>query len=228
MLYVVGTPIGNLNDLSFRQAKTLAEAEIILTEDTRSTGLLLQRVKELFNFEINSSQKLVSYYKEKEFEKLPQIIEWLRDDEKEIALVSEAGMPGISDPGYLLIKHVIKRQLPYTVIPGPTAVTTALLHSGFDSQQFMFLGFLPKKENDIKKIFTKLLEIKKIMPEVTFVAFDSPNRVNDTMRLIDMISPEWNICIVREMTKKFEEVLRGTASELIEKEIRGEVTLVIS
>lgn len=228
MLYIVATPIGNLNDLSYRQAKTLSEVEIILTEDTRSTGLLLQRAKELFSFDIHPAQKLISYYKEKEFEKLPQIIEWLHDDEKEIALVSEAGMPGISDPGYLLLKHVIKRQLPYTVIPGPTAVTTALLHAGFDSQQFMFLGFLPKKENDIAKILMKMLEIKKIFPEMIFITFDSPNRVNDTMKIIEKCAPTWNICIVREMTKKFEEVIRGTAAELKNSEIKGEVTLVLS
>ncbi|HLL61398.1 MAG TPA: SAM-dependent methyltransferase, partial [Candidatus Nitrosocosmicus sp.] len=155
MLHIVGTPIGNLDDLSYRQAQTLGLADIILTEDTRSATAVLNKIPDLFGISLSPNQKLIPYYKEKEFEKLPQIIGWLEED-KNIALISESGLPLISDPGLLLIKTVIKKNIPYTVIPGPTAVTTSLLYSGFDPQNFMFLGFLPKKRNEICKIIEKI------------------------------------------------------------------------
>lgn len=227
MLYVVGTPIGNLYDLSYRQGKILSEAEIILTEDTRSTGQLLIKIRELFDFEINTNQRLISYYKEKEFEKLPEIIDWLEEG-KLIALISQAGMPLISDPGSLLMKSVIQKHIPYTVVPGPSAVTTALLHTGWKTEQFMFLGFLPKKQNDLKKILEKIKQVKSIFKDVVYIAFESPNRINDTLKIISEILPDSRITITRELTKKFEEVIHGSPSELINREYKGEITLLIS
>src|SRR3989344_5894625 len=126
MLYIVGAPIGNLDDLSIRQAKTLAASDIILAEDTRSTGLLLQRVVKTFGFARNSKQKLISYYKEKEFEKLPEVLELLRSD-KSVCLISRSGMPLISDPGLLLVKYLVQKNIQFSVVPGPSAGITALI-----------------------------------------------------------------------------------------------------
>lgn len=227
MLYVVGTPIGNLDDLSYRASKALTESDIILTEDTRSTGILLNRIQGLFNLTPKPDYRLISYYKEKEFDKLPMVLELLKD-EKIVSLISEAGMPLISDPGSLLMKHVIREDLPYTVIPGPSAVTTALLHSGFKAEKWMFIGFLPKKENDMKKELNKIKKIKEIDKEIVFIAFESPNRIKDTLHIINEILPGSDVVVTRELTKKFEEVVRGKASELSTRDYRGEITLLIS
>ncbi|NTU72844.1 16S rRNA (cytidine(1402)-2'-O)-methyltransferase [Candidatus Roizmanbacteria bacterium] len=227
MLYVVCTPIGNLDDLSRRQARTLADAEIILTEDTRSTGYLLERIVSDFSLTINPAQRLISYYKEKEFEKLPHVLELLNED-KMIALISEAGNPAVSDPGYLLIKHVIHNQLPFTVIPGPSAVTTALLHSGFDPCQFQFIGFLPRKKSHIISLLRNISEMKKIAPKLVTICFESPQRLPETLRIMNEIVPDMPICICRELTKKFEEVLRGKPQNFLDATFKGEITLVLS
>lgn len=226
MLYIVGTPIGNLDDLSVRQAKTLASSDIILAEDTRSAQILIQGIRDRFSIQFKSSQKLISYYKEKEFEKLPEVIELLKEG-KNISLISESGIPLISDPGYLLTKTVIKQKIPFMVIPGPSAITTSLIHSGFNPKEFMSLGFLPKKESEVLQSFKRLKEIKKIYPEMVCIFFESAKRINATIQLI--IKSDWNsdIVICRELTKKFEEIIRGKASELLKKAYKGELTLIV-
>lgn len=227
MLYVVGTPLGNLEDLSIRQAKTIAAADILLTEDTRTTGFLLHKIHELFSIAVNSSQKLVSYYKDTEFEKLPQVLEWLQA-EKQVVLISQAGMPLISDPGYLLIHTAVKHSIPFQVIPGATAATTALIMSGFNPAVHSFIGFLPKKESEIRRILQKIQHTKSIFPEMVFIFYESPNRVQDTLKIIDELLPDTELCIARELTKKFEEVTRGKAHELINQTYKGELTVVLS
>lgn len=227
MLYIVGTPIGNLEDLSVRQAQTIASAEILLTEDTRSTGFLLQKISELFGLTVNANQRLISYYKEKEFEKLPEILELLKEG-KEIALISQAGMPLYSDPGLLLVKHTIKNKIPLTVIPGPTAAATALALSGMDSQFSMFVGFLPKKEKDLRKLLQKLQEVKKVIPETTFVAYESPERITSTLSTLAELFPTAEVSVSRELTKKFEETVRGSASKIKLSTLKGEITIVFS
>lgn len=227
MLYLVGTPIGNLDDLSLRQAKIISQTEIILTEDTRSTGILLQRISELFGLQKKANQRLISYYKEKEFEKLPEIMDLLQSD-RDIVLISEAGMPLISDPGYLLVNQAIKKQIPFTVIPGPTAAFTALVYSGFKPEEAMFIGFLPKKNSDIKKIWERLLSVKKVMPEAKFIFYESPQRIQDTLRSLATVWPDANVCVCRELTKKFEEIVRGKPAELATREYRGEISVVIA
>jgi len=227
MLNIIGVPIGNLEDLSYRQARTLCSSDIILAEDTRAAQTLLHAVKNLFGIEPIEGQRIISYYKQKEFDKLPQIITDL-EQRKEVSLISEAGMPVISDPGYLLIKTAIARSIPYTVIPGPSAVTTALLHTDFKTDQFMFIGFLPKKESHLIKMLKQLQEVKKIMKDVAFVAFESPHRIHATLKIIDQIVPESRVVITRELTKKFEEIYHGKAGELIENEYRGEITIVMN
>ncbi len=226
MLYIVGTPIGNLEDLSIRQAKTLSQVEIILTEDTRSTVFLLAKINELFHLALRENQRMISYYKEKEFEKLPEIINLIKE-EKDIALISESGMPVFSDPGYLLLKTVIAEQLPFTVIPGPTAAVTALVYSGFNPQSTFFIGFLPKKYTQLKKLLTNLQELKRLFPRVVIVAYESPQRIITTLAAINDLFPELEVVIGRELTKKFEEITRGSAKELLNRTYKGEITIVM-
>lgn len=226
MLYIVGTPIGNLDDLSLRQAKTLASSDFILAEDTRSAQTLIQGIKERFSVNFNSDQKLISYYKEKEFEKLPEIIDLLKEG-KTVSLISESGMPLLSDPGYLLVKTVIKEGISFTVIPGPSSITTALIHSGFNPNEFMFLGFFPRKSNEAFQLNSKLESIKNIFSDISFVFFESPKRVQETLERLKEYKWINKIVICREMTKKFEENVRGKAEELMRRDYKGEITVII-
>ncbi len=226
MLSVVSTPIGNLEDISIRVARTLIEADVILAEDTRSVRNLIDKISEVFGLLPPFSQQIWSYYKEVEFEKLSDIIQLLKE-EKNICLISEAGTPVISDPGFLLIHHVIKRELPYTVIPGPSAVTTSLLHSGFNPEQFMFEGFLPKRESALKKTFETWKKVKELYPKMVISFFESPHRINETLTVLEGYFPEAKIAICRELTKMHEEIHRGTAAELKDKQYKGELTVVM-
>ncbi len=226
MLYIVGTPLGNLDDFSLRQAHLILTADVILTEDTRSTGMLRMRLGDMCGFEHNPEQKLISYYREREFEKLPQIIE-LIDAGKMVVLISEAGMPLVSDPGHLLVSQMIKRGVNYHVIPGPTALMTALIYSGFSKTgEFMFAGFLPKKESEYKKLIDGWQAHNKINPHMVFITYESPHRIEATLKMFDTLIPTAQICLCREMTKKFEEIVRGTPSELQGRDYKGEITLV--
>lgn len=227
MLHIVGTPIGNLDDLSIRQAKTIAQAEIILTEDTRSTGFLLQKIQSLFSISLNSDQRLISYYKEKEFEKLPEIIDILEED-RNVVLISESGMPLISDPGYLLVSTLIKKKIPFVVVPGPTAIETALVYSGFNPQHHLFVGFFPKKKSEIIKLFRQFIQIKEVMRKIVFVGYESPMRINETLSILSETIPDAQVAVCRELTKKFEEISRGKPSELSKRNYKGEITLVIN
>lgn len=226
MLYIIATPIGNLDDLSIRQAKTLAASDIILSEDTRSANILSSVIRQRFDFKFKSNQKIISYYKEKEFEKLPEVIEYLKEN-KNVCLISESGTPLISDPGYLLIKTAVKEKIPLTVIPGPSAVTTALVYSGFNPNQFMFLGFPPKKPSQKTQLINKLSLIKKSFPNMVFVFFESPQRIIATLQLFNKLKFGDEIVICREMTKMFEEIVRGKAGDLINRPYKGEITVVI-
>lgn len=225
MLFIVSTPIGNLDDLSLRQAKTLIDSEIILAEDTRSAKILFEAIKSRYTLYAPRYTKLISYYKDIEFEKLPEVMEYLKKG-KNIALISESGTPLISDPGLLLIKTCIKEKIPITSIPGPSALTDSLVLSGFDPSQFMFLGFLPKKSNEKTKLFKKLQLIKVSFPNITFVFYESPNRINETLKLIDILNWNPDIVISRELTKKFEEIIRGKAKELLDRKYRGEIVVM--
>jgi len=225
MLFIVATPIGNLDDLSIRQAKTLASSDVILAEDTRSAQTLLDAIKKRFMLPVTCSI-IWSYYKEKEFEKLPEIIDLLKQ-EKNISLISEAGIPLVSDPGYLLVKTCVQKNIPITVIPGPSAITTALIYSGFNPGEHMFLGFFPKKQLQMFQLINRLKQIKTIFPEMVFVFYESPLRLKETLRCIDTSKLNVEVVICREMTKKFEEIIRGPIQNLIRRDFKGEITIVI-
>lgn len=227
MLHIVATPIGNMEDMSLRGAKTLLNSEIILAEDTRTTGTFLRRISEIFNIKVSNFPKLTAYYKDNEFQKLPEIIELLKND-REVSLISQSGMPLISDPGSLLVKTLIKENLPFDVIPGPSALTTAAVYSGFQLKNILFLGFLPKKESELLRLINRSKQSAALMKQLTVVLYESPMRIEKTLKLLADKLPEVEICICREMTKKFEEIIRGKAKDVKLNVIKGEFTVILN
>jgi 16S rRNA (cytidine1402-2'-O)-methyltransferase len=218
-LFLVSTPIGNLGDFSARGLEVLRSVDYILCEDTRRTQKLLSR----FNFK----SRLVSFHEHNERQRLPKIIGLMKKG-KVFALVSDAGAPLISDPGFALVQNVIQEDIPFTSIPGPSAVITALVLSGFSLQQFSFAGFLPSKPGARTKLLQKLSDMK----DQTLVVFESPERIHGLIREISEILGNRRLALCREMTKLHEEILRGTASELLQKladkKWTGECTVVIA
>ena len=227
MLYIVATPIGNLDDLSLRQAKTITNCEILLAEDTRSAHKIISAIKEKFGLVIKKDLIIQSFYKENEFELTYKILKELEQN-KNISIISESGMPLISDPGGFLVNELIKRNIKFTVIPGSTALTTGLAHSGFNSKNLMFIGFIPKKKAELKKTIEGLKEINKIRKDLTIVFYESIHRINNTLKIFDELIPEANVCICREMTKKFEEILRGKPKDLMNLKYKGELTVLVN
>ena len=210
MLYIISTPIGNLKDITLRAIETLNKLDVLLCEDTRKTGFLLSELK------IANKPKLVSFYDEVEAQKIPEIIKVLQDN-LEVGLVTDAGTPLLSDPGWLLVKKCRELGISYTALPGACAVINAVVLSGLPIQRFSFLGFMPKREGDIKKILEKYKNV-----EGAKVLYESPLRAEKTFKLIKEICGEnTEIRIVREMTKKFEEV-----SDNVGRDTRGEVVIV--
>ena len=218
VLYIVGTPIGNLNDLSFRAINILKNVSCVACEDTRQTKKIMNK------FDI--SNNLISFNKYNSFKKIPSIINDLNSG-KSIALVSDAGMPGICDPGEDLIKSVKVNGFNVICVPGACAALTALVSSGFPSSKFIFEGFLSKKKSDRKKL---LLEISK--NEKTTIFFESPKRLKRSLEeLKEYCGGEREIQVFRELTKRFEEHIGNNIDEVItffeEKTILGEFTIVV-
>ena len=217
-LYVVGTPIGNLSDLSSRAIHILSNVDLIACEDTRQTKKIMSK----FQF----TNKLISFNKHNSFNKIPKIINDLNSG-KSIALVSDAGMPGICDPGEELIKESKKNGIKIICVPGPCAALTALVSSGLPTSKFTFEGFLPKKKTEREKL---LLEISK--NEKTSILFESPNRLKKLLNEIkEFCGGEREINVSRELTKKFEEHIGNNIDQVIKyfesKEVKGEITIVI-
>lgn len=226
MLYIIGTPLGNASDISLRAVQTLINADIILSEDTRSFATFYPIIQDLYKLSPTKEQKIVSFYKDNEFERLPSVLESLEDG-LDVALISESGMPLISDPGSPLIQHLTTNNIDFTVIPGPTAFANAVALSGFKFKSIIHVGFLPKKKSDILKALDKMLITGQNMEQPIFTFYESPFRINETLTLISEKAPKAQIAVCREMTKKFEEVLRGTPEELSKLTYKGELTVVI-
>ena len=218
MLYVVGTPIGNLDDMTLRALAALKSADLIAAEDTRHSGNLLR------HFEIR--KPLVSYHEHNEAMRTAELAERLAAGET-VALITDAGMPGLSDPGARLIRRCIADDLPFTIIPGVSAITTALVGSGFNMEHFCYRGFLPVKSGQRARELTAAAD-----REETTVFFESPYRINKTLAACAELLPERQICVARELTKKFEEFRRGTAAELLahyeKRPAKGEITLLLA
>lgn len=217
-LYVVATPIGNLEDLTFRALRTLGEVSVIVCEDTRRTRKLLNKY--------SIKKKLISYYHPKESQKIPQIISLLKQG-KDVALVTDSGTPGISDPGYPLIREAITQGIKIIPIPGPAAITAALSVAGLPTHRFLFLGFLPPKKEATKKLLVSLKNEK-----ATLVFYLPTRKLLSFLDLTRETIGNRQIVIAREMTKIYEEFLRGTTEELLkkleEKKLKGEATVLIS
>src|ERR1041385_2042758 len=201
MLYVVGTPIGNLGDITLRAVQVLQDVGLVAAEDTRHSGMLLKH--------FGIKKPLVSYHEHNEAMRTAQLVDRLAAGEN-IALITDAGMPGLSDPGVRLIRECVKRDLPFTIIPGPSSILTALVGSGFSTEKFFFSGFLPVKSGQRERE----LRAAAARDEAT-VFFESPYRLTKTLNACIEILPDRQLCVARELTKKFEEFRRGTASELL-------------
>ena len=216
-LYLCGTPIGNLGDMTLRVIELLKECDIIAAEDTRNTLKLLN------HFDIQKT--LVSYHEHNKFQKGPELIEKLKNGAN-IALVTDAGMPGISDPGADMVRLCQTEGIPVTAAPGPTAFSTALVLSGLDSRRFIFEGFLPTDKKEKAQV------LKSIEKETrTVIFYEAPHRLKTTLKELFESTGDREAACVREITKKFEEVKKGNMSELIEyynvNEPKGEFVIVV-
>jgi 16S rRNA (cytidine1402-2'-O)-methyltransferase len=213
-LAVCATPIGNLEDVTLRVLAELRDADVVLCEDTRHTRVLLERHG-------LRGVRLVSYHEHNEAARTAELLPRLEAGER-MALVSDAGMPGVSDPGSRIVRAALDAGVPVTVLPGPSAVETALVASGFAGGPFRFLGFLPRGGAALASLWAEV-------PDVT-VAFESPQRLPATLRSLAAAEPARPAAVCRELTKRFEEVVRGTAAELAERFAeppRGEITVVL-
>jgi 16S rRNA (cytidine1402-2'-O)-methyltransferase len=218
-LYVVGTPIGNLEDITFRAVRILQTVDIIAAEDTRHTGKLLQ------HFQVKTPQ--VSYHEHNRTSRIPELLEHLVNN-KAIALVSDAGMPGISDPGYELVKACIEAGITVVPIPGASAAITALSAAGLPTDRFVFEGFLPAKSQQRQEYLESLQTESR-----TLVFYESPHRLRDTLQDLALVwGSDRQIVLGRELTKLYEEFWRGTIAEAIahynQREPQGEYTLVVA
>lgn len=217
MLSLVATPIGNLGDITLRALEVLKSADVIACEDTRHSLILLRHY--------GIAKPLVSYHEHNEARRTAELIEEIAAG-RHVAVISDAGLPGINDPGHRLLRACIARGLPYTILPGPSAVLTALIGSGFEAEAFYFGGFLPVKsggrERDLRAAAARA---------ETSVFFESPHRLLKSLAVCAQHFPERELCVARELTKTFEEYRRGTAPELLAhysaKAVKGEIVLVI-
>ncbi len=217
ILYICGTPIGNLEDITLRVLKILKEVKLIAAEDTRHTKKLLN------HYQINT--KVTSYYEYNKIKKATYLVEILKNNQ-DIALVSDAGMPGISDPGYVLVNLALKNNIKIIPVPGVSALITALVVSGLPTDKFVFEGFLPRKIKERKRYF-KSIENE----ERTIIFYEAPHRLKRTLKDMLEIWGDRKIVIARELTKMYEEIIRGKLTQVLgeinAKDVKGEITLVV-
>src|SRR5881397_358034 len=218
MLYVIATPIGNLGDITLRAIEALKSADVVAAEDTRRSGILLKH--------FGIKKPFISYHEHNEAARTLELAERLGRGEN-VALITDAGTPGLSDPGLRLIRECIQRELPFTILPGPSSILTALLGSGFSTEKFSFGGFLPVKSGQRERELRAAAD-----RDETVIFFESPYRLTKTLAACVNVMPDRQLCVARELTKKFEEFRRGTASELLAHyqahPPKGEIVLVIS
>ncbi len=218
MLYVVATPIGNLGDITLRAIETLKSVDVVAAEDTRRSGMLLKH--------LGIKKPFISYHEHNEATRTTELVERLARGEN-VALITDAGTPALSDPGLRLIRECINREVPFTIIPGPSSILTALVGSGFSTHKFSFRGFLPVRSGKRERELRAAAE-----SEATVIFFESPYRLTKTLTACVDIMSDRQLCVARELTKKFEEFRSGTANELLAHyqlhPPKGEIVLVIS
>lgn len=218
MLYVVATPIGNLGDITLRALEVLKSVDLVAAEDTRHSGLLMKH--------FGIKKPFISYHEHNEAKRTAELVERLARGEN-IALITDAGTPGLSDPGLRLVRECIQRELSFSIIPGPSSILTALVGSGFSTERFSFRGFLPVKTGRRERELRAAAESRE-----TIIFFESPYRLTKTLAACIDVMPDRQLCIARELTKKFEEFRPGTARELLAhyeaRPPKGEIVLVIS
>jgi 16S rRNA (cytidine1402-2'-O)-methyltransferase len=217
-LYLVATPIGNLEDITLRALRTLKECDLVAAEDTRRTGQLLKH--------FGISKPLLSYFQFNEAKRSEEIIERLRRGEK-IAVATDAGSPGVSDPGERVVKAAVTAGFRVEPVPGPSALVAAVTASGLGTEEFHFVGFLAHKSGQRRKKLEALKEVPG-----TLVLYESPYRIEKLLGELNEALPERQVVLARELTKKFEEFLRGTAAELLEvtktRRLRGEFVVMVA
>jgi len=219
-LFLVGTPIGNMEDITLRAVRTLKEVDLIACEDTRQTRKLLNHY--------GIEKRTVSYHEHNEMERAPELIVHLENGEN-VAVVSDAGMPGVSDPGYRLVALAVRHHIRVVPIPGASAFLSALVASGLPTDSFRFCGFLPAKAGARRS----MLESSRMSPR-TQIFYEAPHRVVETMEdVVEILGPERRVVVAREVTKMHEEFLRGPASDVLKElksrdEVKGEITLIIA
>lgn len=234
ILYIVSTPIGNLKDISIRAVEILNAVEFIACEDTRKTGFLLNSIAPLYNrlthytsetkgletvWEIQNSQRiekpiLLSYYEQNEFKRIPQIITALKNG-ADVALVSDAGTPTISDPGFKLVRQCIQEGIQVVSIPGPSAAISALVVSGLPTDKFLFIGYLPKKQGHRKKLLEQILSSQQHIAS-TVILFEAPHRIKQAFEELKGVFGDIHMVVAREITKVHEEIRREKISSLQE------------
>jgi 16S rRNA (cytidine1402-2'-O)-methyltransferase len=218
MLYVVATPIGNLGDITLRALKILKLVDLVAAEDTRHSGMLMKH--------FGIKKPFISYHEHNEAKRTVELVERLAGGEN-VALITDAGTPGLSDPGLRLVRECIQRKLSFTIIPGPSSILTALIGSGFSTEKFSFRGFLPVKTGQRERELRAAAESGE-----TVIFFESPYRLTKTLAVCIDVMQDRQLCIARELTKKFEEFRRGTGGELLAHyeahPPKGEIVLVIS
>ena len=216
-LYIVATPIGNLEDITLRAVRILGEVAAIACEDTRQTVKILNRY--------GLKKPLISYFHPREGQRIPEIIRLLKEG-KDVALVSDAGTPGISDPGFPLIREALREGVPVVPVPGPAAVTTALSAAGLPTHRFLFLGFPPPKSTGLRKLLAA-----RIDEEATLVFYLPTRRIPEFLEAVGDVLGDRRVVVARELTKVYEEFLRGTVTELAaaigSRALKGEATVLI-
>ena len=214
-LFIVTTPIGNIRDITYRAVEVLKNVDIVACEDTRRTGLLLKQY--------DIKKKLISYYEQNERKRVPQLLSLLKQD-MSVALITSAGTPLLSDPGYVLVRECLRQGITVQAVPGPSAITAALTLSGLPSHRFVFEGFLPKKKGARTRILQELKTDKR-----TVVFFESPKRVVRLLQEILELIGDRQIALCREMTKYHEETIRGRVSEVLRnmRSSKGEFTIIL-
>lgn len=216
-LYIVATPIGNLEDITFRAVRILKEADLIISEDTRTARKLLNK------YRIQSAPR--SYYAPREAEKAAKYLDMAQAG-KDLALISESGTPAVSDPGAEIVRRAHEKQIPVIPVPGPSAIAAAVSISGFNTDSFYFAGFIPSNKERRKKFLSE-----KMQKGESFVFYDSKRRIINTLKMIEEIYPETEIFVIREMTKIYEEYFRGKVEDVrkklsLKQVLKGEFTVI--